>query len=186
MKYSHFIEQLSDKKHTTHILLVVVAFLTVLTIAMMCFAHSLSKRQTVILVPMQLAHAASVGNTTVSKNYLTNVALALVTLRMDVTPQTVDTQFTWLQRYIAPADYVALRGQLQHESALIKKRHLTSSFSLQQVAVDTHRLHVQLSGILSRTVGDLVLPPTATTFDIHFVNNNGLLKAVSFVEVKKR
>ena len=185
MKYADFIEKINEKKYTTHLLLGVVVLLTVITLAMMVFAHSLSKRETVILVPMQLTGNARVGNQTVSPNYLTNVALSLVSLRMNVTPETVDTQYHLLKRYIAPQDYVAISEQLQHESALIKKRDLTNSFSLQKVAIDTRRLRVQLSGVLSRSVGDVLLPKTWTTFDIQFDNDNGLLKAVSFEEVKK-
>ena len=185
MDYQTYNDELTKVKRHNKWLLCFGGFMMLLTLLLIITTVRLSHRQMAVLVPLNLKTSANVSTQSYSANYLTTVADAFVSLRLNFTPETITKNQQLIEQFIAPDNYADLVQTLNHEAKQVIAEHIASSFAITSHTVDMNHQLVRVSGILRRSVGEKALVPAKATFQIGFANHLGLIEITSFDEVRK-
>jgi type IV conjugative transfer system protein TraE len=185
MDYQTYNDELTKVKQHNKWLLCLGGFMMLLNLLLTITTVSFSHRQMAVLVPMNLKTSAKVSTQSYSANYLTTVADAFVSLRLNFTPDSIIQNQALIERFIAPDNYADLVKTLHDEAKQVISEHIASSFAITSHTVDASHQWVRVSGILTRSVGEKALPPVKTTFQLGFANHSGLIEITSFDEVRK-
>jgi type IV conjugative transfer system protein TraE len=185
MEYQTYNDELTKVRQYNKWLLCFGGLMMLLNVLLTITTLTFSHRQMAILVPMNLKTAANVSTRSYSANYLTTVADAFISLRLNFTPETITKNQQLIERFIAPGYYAPLVQTLNNEAKQVITEHIASSFAITDHAVDMSHQWVRVSGVLRRSVGEKPLRPVKATFQIGFANHLGLIEITSFDEEKK-
>jgi hypothetical protein len=86
-------------------------------------------------------------------------------------------------RYVDSPFYEKFKTELITQEDRLKKEHMTMSFQLSNVKVDTKKFIAQISGDVAYMVGNTPMPTKHLTYAITFNYHLGQLKVKSFEEV---
>ncbi|MDE1188841.1 MAG: TraE/TraK family type IV conjugative transfer system protein [Pantoea sp.] len=112
---------------------------------------------------------------------------AFINLRLSVTPETVDSQYAALLRFVPPENRDAMKKQLAAEAEYIKKNGVSSVFQIDDEITDTTTGDIIAQGTLSASTSNgklkLTLPDAnkAYRLSLHYVD--GLIRLTAFPEV---
>jgi conjugal transfer pilus assembly protein TraE len=149
----------------------------------LCF--HLDNQERTIIAPPIIEQSYWLKGDAASPSYISAMIKLMVSLRLDVSPDNVDSQFLDLSRLIAPRYANAFKAALTEEADKIKNEHLSFVF-YPKGALEINRTEskVRLSGDLIAFVGTTALPATSLTYDIHYQLQNGLFLVTDWSEVK--
>lgn len=184
MEYHLFQNNLEDAHRMIKYLVLTCASLLCAAILLTFLCISISHRNMITLVPMNLNAPMTVSNSSVSTQYLNESALSFINLRLNFDPDTIDLNHNIILRFIAPTDYQDIKKALDQESKLVKAQSISSSFYISDISINKKMLSVLFTGTLVRSVSDKTLKAVKTQFQIDFENKNGLLLITQFFEVE--
>ncbi|WP_458039099.1 TraE/TraK family type IV conjugative transfer system protein [Pantoea ananatis] len=183
--------------------------LLALSVAGNCITGGLAwhfyRTQKTITVPMMFDRAFSSTATGGDANLNSMLVRSLASLRLNVTPETVDSQYKRLLSWVPPEQRSEMKKTLAVESDYIKNNGISSVYSIEHEFTDTTTGEITVGGRLhaSTTNGtlDLVTPDAhrvraasgkdridlpdarkAYRFNLHYVD--GLISLTDFSEVK--
>ena len=119
----------------------------------------------------------------VSPEYLSGMSLFLANLLLNVTPSNATMQHDLFLRYVDSPFYDRFKTELITQEDRLKKEHMTMSFQLSNVKVDTTKFIARISGDVAYMVGNTAMPTKHLTYAITFNYQLGQLKVKSFEEV---
>jgi conjugal transfer pilus assembly protein TraE len=165
--------------------MVLAAGLIVLSIILGLLVFHLAGREKVIIAPPVLNKSFWVTNSEVSEEYLSEMSLFFVYMRLNVTPDNSQYQHEVLLRFADPKYHGSFKSQLVSERDYLGEEHLTTAFYPTKVSVDTKRLKVVITGELHTTVVNEPLTSQTAVYEVLYNYNHGRLLIKSFVEVNK-
>jgi conjugal transfer pilus assembly protein TraE len=164
--------------------LVFASGLLVLCFLMLFFCFYLSGRERIILVPPTIAHSFWVTNTEASSEYLSEMTTFFAYLRLNVTPESADSQRQILLRYVNPRYFGALNAALIAERDRIKTQHVSIAFYPVNVQVNTKGYLAIIHGDLVSYVGATQLSSQRVAYQLQYRYDQGRLFLNQFQEVK--
>lgn len=138
----------------------------------------------IVLLPPTLHQSFWVGHNDVSPQYLVEMSDFFVSMRFNVSPNSIHSQQQTLLHYIDPSAYEAMKIKMLDEAEHITKEHVTTAFYPMDIKVNAKALQAYVIGDLMTTVGNTVLPIQRVKYRMSYQYNNGRLWVKSFEEVK--
>lgn len=163
--------------------LVLACGLMVLCVLLATLIFYLSNRERIVITPPVIDRSFWVTNSQVSPEYLSEMTVFFAYLRLNVTPDTVDSQRQLLLRYVDPRYYGQLNDALIAERDRILQQHISSAFYPVNVQVNSKALAVVITGDLTSSIGTTPLPTQRVTYAVTYRYNNGRLFVSQFQEV---
>ena len=139
--------------------------------------------QKIILVPPVIERPSWVTSYQVSPEYLSGMSLFLANLLLNVTPANATMQHELFLRYVDSSYYETFKTAFIAQEKRLKKEHMTMSFQLSNIKVNTNKFIAQVSGDVTFMMGNTTLPSKHLTYAITFNYHLGQLKVTSFDEV---
>ncbi len=138
----------------------------------------------IVVVPPVIEKPLWVTSSQVSPEYLSDMTLYFVSLRLNVTTSNATSQRDTLLRFVAPEHYQDIKTELLLETERLKKNHITTAFFPTNIEVNTNKLLAKVTGDMHTTVGDVHLPSKPISYQISYRYQHGRLIVTAFDEVK--
>lgn len=142
--------------------------------------HPLFRADRVVLVPFDLKREVWVERNRISASYLEEMALMFAGLILENSPGSAPYKRDIVLRHTDPRTYSTLKGQLLEEADRLKRDHVTTSFQATDVRVKPESLHVELTGDLTRFVGEKRISQSRDTYAFSFDYRYGHLLIQTF------
>lgn len=137
-----------------------------------------------VLVPPTISREFWVSENKVSPEYLSSMSIFLADIRFNLTPSNAALQRQLFLRYVDPTHYEKLKTELIEEESHLKKEHVTMTFFMTDVRVDSKKMIAKISGDLQYIVGDSLQPSQHVIYQMSYRLSSGRLMIQSLEEVK--
>jgi conjugal transfer pilus assembly protein TraE len=141
-------------------------------------------RERIVIVPPVVEKPLWITSSQVSSNYLSEMSLFFVNLRLNVTSSNAASQREILLRFVSPEHFQDIKTELLLEGERLKKNHITTAFFPTSIEVDTKKLLAKIVGDMHTTVGDIHLASKSISYQIAYRYQNGRLIVTGFDEIK--
>ncbi|HGV9240586.1 TPA: type IV conjugative transfer system protein TraE [Klebsiella aerogenes] len=145
--------------------------------------YRLQNEQKVAVTPMLYNAPFAVSQNQSDASYLEQMGLSFVSLRLNVTPETVDAQHEQLLKYVYPASQNNLKIQLAEDAKRIKDNNVNSSFYWTFVRAYPAENRVEIRGELKTWIGDSRPYSEIKHYVIQFNRLDGISWLTRFGEV---
>lgn len=135
------------------------------------------------LVPPLVDKKITLESNAVDGSYLREMALFFLNTRLNVTPETIETQNKILLQYTAPEYYAEFLKELNHEKERIESDKITSVFYPSEIRINPATLVADITGNLNTSVGTLKVTGLPKHYRIQFEYNSTNLKIKSLSEI---
>jgi conjugal transfer pilus assembly protein TraE len=112
--------------------------------------------------------------------YLDAVSLSILSLKLNVTPKTVEASHQHLLSYVVPYHYSEFSKTLSHEKDVIIEDDMSSSFYLESIHSNPNDLTSVVTGSLHRFVGARSIEPAKVNYRLRYEYQNGRIQLKSF------
>lgn len=184
MDFSLLTENIANYRKALMALGCLCAALVLVIILLTALCFSLKNDRTTVLVPLGLGDKAWVSDGALSASYLRAVAQNVISLRYNVTPESVEARDKLLLAITAPAVRPELASVLSQEAKMVEEDQVSSVFFLESLKTSIGKtLSVEATGKLVTYSG---LKPVSKEFkhiELTF-NFNGVLLLSGLKEVK--
>ncbi|MRT06054.1 type IV conjugative transfer system protein TraE [Ewingella americana] len=145
--------------------------------------YRLLNEQKSIVTPMLFNAPFAVSQNQADASYLQQMALSLIALRVNVTPETVDASHEQLLAYVRPASQNALKIKLAEDGKRIKDNNVNSAFYMINVKVYPSSSRVDVRGQLKTWIGDSKPYPEFKQYVMKFERQDGVSWLTHFGEI---
>lgn len=145
--------------------------------------YRLQNEQKVAVTPMLYNAPFAVSQNQADASYLQQMALSLIALRVNVTPETVDASHEQLLTYVRPASQNVLKIRLAEDATRIKDNNVNSSFYMTSVKVYPGSSRVDVRGQLKTWIGDSRPYPELKQYVLQFERQDGVSWLAHFGEI---
>lgn len=166
------------------VLLVLLVLSLVSTIYLVVRNHQLATQQQVIVTPMTYDAPFAISQARSSANHLQMMALSLMALRLNVSPETVDAQHEFLLSYIKPGAQPDFKIILAQEAQRIKDNEVNSAFYQTHVQAFPDQNRVDIQGVLKTWIGNAAPTSELKHYGLQLTYDNGITHIERFVEVR--
>lgn len=104
--------------------------------------------------------------------------------RLNVTPETVSSQYQRLLTYVNAANFSEVMTLLNKEAELIKTKKISSTFVITDMKIDINTLAAEVCGVLQRHVGLRELPPENMVYRLSYTYQMGRLTINSLKQIR--
>lgn len=170
------------KQRNGYLILASGLLIICLVLASLCF--SLSHRERIILIPPQVERSFWVSSQSVSPEYISEMTLFFSYLRLNATPESIDSQRQLLLRYIDPHYFGTLNDTLVAERDRITTQHISTAFYPVTIQVNAKSFSAVIVGDLISSIGTTQLPPQRVSYRLDYKYEQGRLLVNQFIEVK--
>ncbi|TDN51500.1 type IV conjugative transfer system protein TraE [Scandinavium goeteborgense] len=136
------------------------------------------------LVPMAWNAPVTISDTTADANWYRMNALSFLALRLNVTPETVDSNHALLLSYVKPSARDEVKRMLMLEAARIKRSDAVSSFYPTEFKIYPVDGRVDVQGILKTWIGNDKPLTEITHYRLDMPYHDGMTFIGRFIEVK--
>ena len=145
--------------------------------------YRLQNEQKSIVTPMLFNAPFAVSQNQADASYLQQMALSLIALRLNVTPETADASHEQLLSYVKPAAQNELKIRLAEDAKRIKDNNVNSSFYMTSVKVYPASSRVDVRGQLKTWIGDSKPYPELKQYVLKFEREDGISWLSHFGEI---
>lgn len=146
--------------------------------------YSIRTKQDIIILPFDQSQKYLFNNDKYDTNYLQNMGLSFVSLRLNNTPETVHKKHELLLSYVAEASRPDISAILTDEENIIIKDDLTSAFYYDEINVYPDSDVFEIKGTLKTWSGNRSMRDLDKIYQIKVKYLNGRFLIENFVEVK--
>ena len=167
-------------------LVVVIGVAVLLLISNVLLAVSVinaRSHEQMFIVPNHITAPFKLGQLHVDSRYLTQMSLAFLNARLNVTPATVKASHKWLLQFITPATYHQLAAVLAQETQNIQQGEVSSVFFISTYRIHPDNLSVSVQGELQQWIGQKAMPPESKTYQLFYQWSGGQLQIVRFTDM---
>lgn len=147
--------------------------------------YRLQNEQKVVVTPMLFSAPFAVSQNQADASYLQQMALSLIALRLNVTPETVDASHEQLMTFVRPASQNALKVKLAEDAKRIKDNNVNSAFYMTSVRVYPSSNRVDVRGQLKTWIGDSKPYAELKDYVLQFDRHDGISWLSHFGEITK-
>jgi conjugal transfer pilus assembly protein TraE len=146
--------------------------------------YRLQNEQRTVTTPMAFQAPFAVSQNQMDASYLQQMGLSFISLRLNVSPETVDAQHQALLHYVRPASQNALRVKLAEDAKQIKSNNVNSAFFMTGVRVFPASGRVEFRGELKTWIGDSAPYSEIRHYALFLTREDGVTWLSRFAEVK--
>ena len=121
----------------------------------------------------------------VDAHYVSQMSENFIYSRLNVTPETVDSNHKHLLTFVDSRSYAGMLARLKKEAGTIRTKKLSSSFDITSIRISPDILQADISGVLRRYVGLSALPEIRQNYHITYRYRFGRLSLLSFTQIKE-
>lgn len=182
MKLSLLYGRLDHLMHQRNALSALVAGL--LSLNLLQAFVTVFREERIVVVPPDTKREFWLTQNRVSASYLEEMALFFAPLMLEVSPESAAYKRDIILRYTVSESYGALKAKLLEDEKRLQKEHVTTSFQLSAVKVRSREMQVEVTGDLSRFIGERRISQSRDTYRFTFVYRMGRLLIQSFQLIK--
>lgn len=145
--------------------------------------YRLQNEQKTVVTPMLFRAPFAVSQNQSDASYLQQMALSLIALRLNVTPETVNASHEQLLTYVRPAAQNDLKIKLAGDAKRIKDNNVNSAFYMTSVQVYPAISRVEVRGQLKTWIGDSKPYPDMKHYVLTFEREDGISWLSHFGEI---
>lgn len=171
------------KKRDAYLTMAMASLVLNILLALVLFLHQPNART--IIVPAGFKQTFWVDNQGVSASALAEMTRYFSLLKLNMTPESSQSQIHQILKYTNPATYGQLKAQLINQADRLAKEGLTTAFFPVDVKVDVPHLQAMITGDLSYFIGQQVTKQDRVSYLAQYSYHNGRLYLDAFKEVEK-
>ncbi|WP_119328396.1 type IV conjugative transfer system protein TraE [Cysteiniphilum halobium] len=160
-------------------------FMSLVSIVLAYALYQTIKHKMVTLVPPVLSHQMSISLIEPDDSYLAQMALFLLGMKLNVSPDNVLLNHRVLKSHTSPKTWGQLNSVLEKEAKDIQEGRISSVFYPSEQEMSIERLQVKVKGMLEKRVGLRLVSHQEVRFIVQFDYYNGSLHVKDIVELKK-
>ena len=176
----------STNKVVAVVMLVLLALLTLSIASNIVLAlqnkHLTSTREKIV-TPMAYDAPFVISEANSSPAYMQMMALSFMALRLNISPETVDTQHQFLLGYVKPGAQPDFKVTLAQEAQRIKQNEVNSAFYQTQFQVFPADNRIDIRGVLKTWIGNGQPKTDLKHYSLVLAYQNGITSIVKFLEV---
>lgn len=143
----------------------------------------LSSTRETIVTPMAYDAPFVISEANSSPAYMQMMALSFMALRLNISPETVDTQHQFLLGYVKPGAQPDFKVTLAQEAQRIKQNEVNSAFYQTQFQVFPADNRIDIRGVLKTWIGNGQPKTDLKHYSLVLTYKNGVTSIVKFLEV---
>lgn len=147
---------------------------------------SIKDKTTTVVLPMNYNSKYTFNNKNYDINYLRDMGISFIDLRLNNTPETVHKKHELLLSYVDPSSRPEISAVLADEEKIIIKDDLTSAFYFQEINLYSQSDIFEVTGILKTWSGDRSIKDQKKTYQLKVNYINGRFIILNFVEVASK
>lgn len=169
--------------------IVVLGLLVLLTLSIVANSilalqnRYLSTTRETIVTPMAYDAPFVISEANSSPAYMQMMALSFMALRLNISPETVDTQHQFLLGYVKPGAQPDFKVTLAQEAQRIKQNEVNSAFYQTQFQVFPADNRIDIRGVLKTWIGNGQPKTDLKHYSLVLTYKNGVTSIVKFLEV---
>ncbi|WP_339056751.1 type IV conjugative transfer system protein TraE [Candidatus Regiella endosymbiont of Tuberolachnus salignus] len=144
--------------------------------------HSLRRHQEKIVIPMAFNVPFAISEALASPAYLQMMALSFISLRLNVSPETVDAQHQFLLSFAKPGAQSDFKITLAEESRRIRQNEVSSAFYQTRIRVFPAESIVEIHGVLKTWIGNGKPTSEQKNYNLKLDYADGMTRIVAFLE----
>ncbi|GGG09623.1 MULTISPECIES: type IV conjugative transfer system protein TraE [Cysteiniphilum] len=161
-------------------------FMSLVSVVLSYGLYQTIKHKMVTLIPPVLSHQMSISMVEPDDSYLAQMALFLLGMKLNVSPDNVLLNHKVLKSYTSPKTWGELNSLLEKESKDIQEGRISSVFYPSEQEISIERLQVKVKGMLEKRVGLRLVSHQEVSFVVQFDYYNGSLQVKDIFEVEKK
>ena len=186
MLFEKYLSEKDNARQEIRFMRLLVVLLVVMMLLLVIVSARLIGSQRTILVPPEITRSFWVSGTTVSKEYLEEMAYWYAGLALNITPIASDYQKNLFLEYAAPSEYGRLQAEMGIRAKFLQKNNASTQFSVRNITADEKNLRVALSGTLHTWASDKSAGERNAVFMVGFKHMNGKLYVSDFKETSSQ
>lgn len=158
-------------------------FFLVVTLLILNFLQAIAvffKRERVVVMPPEITQEFWVEKNRVSQSYLEEMTLFFAGLILEISAESASYKRDIILRNTVPEGYGALKTKLIEDERRLKKEHVVTSFQPNTVKIVLGKMTAEITGDLSRFVGEKRISQSRDTYSFTFLYRHGRLLIKSF------
>ena len=169
--------------------IVVLGLLVLLTLSIVANSilalqnRYLSSTRETIVTPMAYDAPFVISEANSSPAYMQMMALSFMALRLNISPETVNTQHQFLLGYVKPGAQPDFKVTLAQEAQRIKQNEVNSAFYQTQFQVFPADNRIDIRGVLKTWIGNGQPKTDLKHYSLVLTYKNGVTSIVKFLEV---
>jgi len=182
--------KVSARNSSTKIIAVLILILTtlvfILTFALTWLVitnRSLIHDQKMVVTPMTYSAPFAVSETKADTEYYRMMALSFLALRLNVSPETVDSNHRFLISFVDPAVEGEFKTVLQSEATQIKSSEVNSTFYTTEINVYPVDGRIDVRGVLKMWIGNSKPSTEIKNYRLRLIYAGGFTRIGKFYEV---
>lgn len=176
----------SSTKITAIIILALTVMLFIVAFAVAWLAvtnRSLIHEQRTVVTPMTYNAPFAVSETTADTEYFRMMTLSFLALRLNVSPETVDSNHAFLLSFVDPEAREEFKPVLQDEAAQIKASDVNSTFYPTEINVYPVDGRIDVRGVLKMWIGNGKPSTEIKNYRLRLKYTGGFTRIGRFYEV---
>jgi len=174
--------RLKDLLQQRNLLLFLIMGLLMLNVMQATLA--LFRDERIVVIPPDSRQEFWVLKDKVSASYLEEMSVFFADLILETTPSGAAFRRDIILRHASPRGYGDLKTKLLEDEKRLKKAHLSTSFQPMDIKVDPNRLSVEITGDLTRYIGNKRISQARDTYRFEFEYKHSRLLIKSFSLIK--
>ncbi|ASD99303.1 type IV conjugative transfer system protein TraE [Salmonella enterica] len=182
--------EISARNSSTKIIAVIILSLTTL-VFILGFAvawlavtnRALIHEQRTVVTPMTYNAPFVVSETKADTEYFRMMTLSFLALRLNVSPETVDSNHAFLMSFVEPEAREEFKKVLQEEAAQIKANDVNSTFYTTEINVYPVDGRIDVRGVLKMWIGNSKPSTEIKTYRLRLKYTGGFTRIGRFYEV---
>lgn len=185
MDFKSYQNRLSQLSARFNLMVALVFGLLLSNVLLSCFLFTAWSQHTIEVTPFSGAPSYLKSASSVDGHYLSLMAENFINERLNVTPETVDSNHQRLLSYVNHQSYSQILRTLTKEAKVIKAKKMSSIFYIDKNKANPHELTVVVSGNLKRFVGLQAVTDEHKSYVLQFQYKDSRLSIVKFSLLKE-
>jgi len=159
-------------------------FLSFVVLLCLLIFVRISSNHTTVVVPANFTSEVTIHNNGVDEAYLLQWSEFIVSLKLNVTPDSIIPQSNNMLKYVSSSSYAGLKKHLAQEASRIQADEISSVFHPRITkSVSVEELKARVEGMLKVYIGENLHQSSNVIYELDFEFFNGRLLLKSFREI---
>lgn len=145
----------------------------------------LKNKENIIVLPFDYGHKYQFNNDNYDAQYLNDIGLSFVSLRLNNSPETVHKKHELLLSYVAESSRPHISAVLADEEKVIIDDDLTSAFFYEEINLYPEQDIFEIKGTLKTWSGNRPLSDQKKKYQLKVKYKNGRFLILNFVEAQE-
>lgn len=186
MDFKAYQSRLSQLSARLNLMVCLVFGLLLSNVLLSFFVYKAFAYHTIEITPFSGAPSYFKSSQQVDSHYLSLMAENFINERLNVSPETVDSNHKRLLSFVDSKNYSAFLKSLSTEAKIIKNKKMSSSFDISAIKTNPKDLMVEVSGTLKRYVGLQLIKEERLTYLMQFHYKHGRLSILKMLAQKEK